>query len=245
MTSPPFAPHPFGDHPHFSPCAGATGKPVLTARVLGTGGQGPRVQDQLQGPGLVSTVLAGTQRPGPLLPLPISVYGTSPLSWDPGPLPDGTGSQLPEAVLWAQAPGRFLGRAASLSDQVQVLQETGSACDRSLKAALGVSRYHLHSGGADAMSLGGLSATGRGLRAATEAWAVHWQMQGHVPCPQTRPHRRGPAPLSQPAAALRACGSDAVVTQAGPCLGVGTSSSWWHVLQKGLDADPNMTRSEL
>lgn len=171
MTSPPFAPHPFGDHPHFSPCAGATGKPVLTARVLGTGGQGPRVQDQLQGPGLVSTVLAGTQRPGPLLPLPISVYGTSPLSWDPGPLPDGTGSQLPEAVLWAQAPGCFLGRAASLSDQVQVLQETGSACDRSLKAALGVSWNHLHSGGADAMSLGGLSATGRGLRAATEAWA--------------------------------------------------------------------------
>lgn len=146
MTSPPFAPHPFGDHPHFSPCAGATGKPVLTARVLGTGGQGPRVQDQLQGPGLVSTVLAGTQRPGPLLPLPISVCGTSPLSWDPGPLPDGTGSQLPEAVLWAQAPGCFLGRAASLSDQVQGASGNRKHATAALKAALGVSWCHLHSG---------------------------------------------------------------------------------------------------
>lgn len=119
MTSPPFAPHPFGDHSHFSPCAGATGKPVLTARVLEAGGQGQLVQDQLQVPGLVSTVLAGTPRPGPLLPLPVSVYGTSPLSWDPGPLPKGTGSQFPAALLWAQAPGCFLRRAASLSDQVQ------------------------------------------------------------------------------------------------------------------------------
>lgn len=40
MTSPPFSPHLFGDHPHFSPCAGATGKRVLTARILGVGGTG-------------------------------------------------------------------------------------------------------------------------------------------------------------------------------------------------------------
>lgn len=64
MTSPPFAPHPFRDRPHFSPCAEATGKAVLTARVLGWEGQGQRARGQLQASGLVSTVLAGTQRPG-------------------------------------------------------------------------------------------------------------------------------------------------------------------------------------
>lgn len=168
ITSPPFAPHPFGDHPHFSPCAGATGKRVLTARVLGTGGQGPRAQDQLQGPGLVSTVLAGTQRPGPL---PISVYGPSPLSWDPGPLPDGTGSQLPEAVLWAQAPGCFLGRAASLRTRFRCFRKQEEHATAALKAALGVSWHHLHSVWGRCNELGrAVSATGRGLRAA-EAWA--------------------------------------------------------------------------
>lgn len=85
MTSPPFSPYLFGDHPHLGPCAGATGKRVLTARIPGLGGFGQLVRGQLQASGLVSTVLAGTRRPGPLLPLPVSMDGTSLPSWDPGP----------------------------------------------------------------------------------------------------------------------------------------------------------------
>lgn len=163
MTSPPFAPHPFGDHSRFSPCAGATGKLVLTARVLGEGGARP----------------AGTG------PAPGLRYGQHCACWDPearspaatsclllwhlpaelGSRPasrqDRTGSQLREALLRAQSGSRVP------SGESGLLGRPGSECFRkqeehataALKAALGVSwclEPPAHRGGADAVSTGGL-----------------------------------------------------------------------------------------
>lgn len=122
MTSPPFAPHPFGDHPRFSPCAGATGKLVLTARVLGEGGARPAGTGPAPGLRYGQHCACWAQRPGPLLPLPVSIYGTSPLSWGPGLLPDRTEQAANSGKLCcglSQARGCLLGRAASLGDQVQ------------------------------------------------------------------------------------------------------------------------------
>lgn len=221
MTSPPFTPYPFGDHPHFSLCAGATGKPVLTARVLGAGGQGWRVQSQLHGSGLVSTLLAGTRRPGPLLPLPISVYGTSLLSRDPGPLPDGTGSQL---CCGLRLQGASWG-VASLSDQVQDASgNRKSMRPQPSKLLLGCPGTTSTQGWGRCNELGrAASATGRGLRAATEGWAGNAlaEARPHAPSTDKAPSPRPrPATLSQPVSALRrACGLDAVITQDRPLPG--------------------------
>lgn len=101
MTSPPCAPHPFGDHPHLSLHARATGKLVLTRdlRVVSCVHWDPEARS-----------LPAT-----------SCLHLRHLPAEPGPrtASDRMSSQLLEALLWAQIPGFLLRRAASLGNQVQ------------------------------------------------------------------------------------------------------------------------------
>lgn len=135
MTSPSCVSHPFGDHLHLSLHARATGNLVLT-RVLGVGGQwqGQLIQGQPWTSVLVSSVFTGTQRPGPLLSLPVSIYGTFPQSQGPGLLliePAANSWKL----LWPQVPGFFL-RVASLGNQFQNASEDKEHATVALRAAL-------------------------------------------------------------------------------------------------------------
>lgn len=103
MTSPPCAPHPFGDHPHLSLHATATGKlvPTRDLRVVSCVHWDPEARS----------------------PSATSCLHLRHLSAEPGPrtASDRASSQLLEALLWAQVPGFPLRRAASLG---RTLQET-------------------------------------------------------------------------------------------------------------------------